>query len=48
MNGEIILCVYLRNMNQSCIKDRYPMSNMEQLLQVVVGVERISLLDGFS
>eukprot|EP00253_Pinus_taeda_P026975 PITA_26975 len=46
--GEIRLCVDLRNVNKVCLKDHYPLPNMDHILQRVVGASRISLLDGFS
>ena len=45
--GEIRLCVDLRNVNKVSLKDNYPLPNMDHILQRVVGVSRISLLDGF-
>ena len=47
-NGEIRLCVYFRNLNKVSLKDNYPLSKMDQILQRVVGSERISTMDGFS
>jgi hypothetical protein len=32
-NGDIRLCVDLRNLNQMSLKDNYPLPNMEHLLQ---------------
>ena len=45
---EIRLCVDFRNLNRASDKDNYPVPPMEQLLQMVSGYERFSLLDGFS
>jgi hypothetical protein len=47
-NGEIRLCVNFRNMNRFSLKDNYPLSKMDHILQKVVGVQRISMLDGYS
>ena len=47
-NGEIRLCVDLRNLNKVSLKDNYPLPKMDHILQRVVGSLRISLLDGFS
>jgi len=47
-SGEIRLCVDLRNLNQVFLKDHYPLPKMDHILQRVVGLSRISLLDGFS
>jgi hypothetical protein len=46
--GEILLCVDFRNLNQLSLKDNYPLSNMEHLLQRVTGAGMMSMLDGFS
>ena len=45
---EIRLCVDFRNLNRSSLKDNYPLPKIEQILQTVVGVQRISMVDGFS
>ena len=47
-NGEIRLCVDFRNLNRSSLKDNYPLPKIEQVLQQVVGAQRISMVDGFS
>ena len=47
-NGEIRLCVDFRNLNKVSLKDNYPLPKMDQILQKVVGSERISTMDGFS
>ena len=47
-NGEIRLCIDFRNLNKVSMKDNYPLPKMDQILQQVVGAERISMLDGFS
>ena len=47
-NGEIRLCVEFRNLNRYSLKDNYPLPKIEQILQKVVGAQRISMVDGFS
>ena len=47
-NGEIRLCVDFQNMNRSSLKDNYPLPNIEQILQKVVGAQIISMVDGVS
>ena len=47
-NGEIRLCVDFRNLNKFSLKNNYPLPKMDQILQRVVGSERISTMDGFS
>ena len=46
--SEIKLCVDLRNLNKVSLKDNYPHTKMDRILQRVVGSTRISLLDGCS
>ena len=47
-NGEIRLCVDVRNLNKASLKDNYPLPKMDYILQKVVGSIRISMMDGFS
>ena len=47
-NGEIRLCVDFRNLNKVSLMDNYPLPKMDQILQKVVGLDRISTMDGFS
>lgn len=47
-NGTIRLCVNFQNLNLVCMKDNYPLPNMETLLQRVTSSGMMSLLDGFS
>ena len=47
-NGSIRICIDFRNLNTSCLKDSYPLPNMETLLQRVMGSGMMSMLDGFS
>jgi hypothetical protein len=47
-NGEIRLCVDFRNLNISSLKDNYPLSKMDHVLEKVVGANRMSMIDGFS
>jgi hypothetical protein len=46
-NIGIRLCIDFRNLNLACIKDNYPLPNMETLLQRVTGSKIMSMLDGF-
>ena len=46
-NGDIRLCVDFRNLNKASLKNNYPLPNMDQLLQKVLGANRFSLLDRF-
>jgi hypothetical protein len=47
-NGEIILCVYFRNLNKSSKKNKYPLPKMEHIFQRVVGSSKMSMIDGLS
>ena len=47
-NGEIKLCVDFRNLNKESLNDNYSLPKMDQLLQMVSGAQRLSMLDGFS
>lgn len=47
-NGELRLCVDLRDLNRVSLKDRHPLPSMEQILQYVLRAKRFSLLDGYS
>jgi hypothetical protein len=46
--GEIRICIDFRNLNKVCLKENYPLSKMDHILQKVVGSSRISLIDGFA
>ena len=37
-----------RNLNQVSLKDNYPLSKIDHILQRVVGSQRMSMLDGFA
>ena len=47
-NGSIRICIDFRNLNTSCLKDNYPLPDMETLLQRVTRSRMMSMLDGFS
>ena len=46
-NGEIRICVDFRIMNMCSLKDNYPLPKMDHILKIVVGAQRISMLDGY-
>jgi hypothetical protein len=46
--GEIQMCVDLKDLNKSSIKENYPLPNMKFLLQQVTGSACISSLECFS
>jgi hypothetical protein len=47
-NGEIRLCVDFQNLNRSSLKDNYPLTKMDHVLERVVGANQMSMIDGFS
>ena len=47
-NGPIRICIDFRNLNTSCLKNNYPLLDMETLLQRVTRSGMMSMLDGFS
>lgn len=47
-NGEILICVDFRNLNQASLKDNYPLPAMDHILQTISASEMMSMLDGFS
>eukprot|EP00253_Pinus_taeda_P028415 PITA_28415 len=47
-NGDIRICIDFRNLNKASLKDNFPLTTMEQILQSVAGSELMSFLDGFS
>jgi len=40
--------VDFRNLNKASLKDNYPLPKMDKLLQMVLGAQRLSMLDSFS
>jgi hypothetical protein len=46
-NGYIKLCVYFSALNRASVKDKFPLLNMELILQQVARSQMMSLLDGF-
>ena len=47
-NGSIRICIDLKDLNTSCLKDNYPLPDMETLLQRVTSSGMMFMLDGFS
>lgn len=46
-SGEIRPCVDFRNLNKSSLKDNYPLPKVDNVLEKVVGANRMSMIDGF-
>jgi len=47
-NGDIRICIDFRNLNKGCQKYNFSLPTMGHILQLVVGSELMSFLDGFS
>ena len=46
--GEIHLCVDFRNLNLASQKDNYPLTSLDEVLQIMNGSKMMSFLDGYS
>ena len=47
-SGEIRICIDFRNLKKASLKDNYPLPKMDQILQNIIGSQRMSMLYGFS
>ena len=47
-NGQIRCCVHFRNLNKACSKDKFPLPNLDLLIDSVAGSAMFSFMDGFS
>lgn len=47
-NGKVRMCVDYHKLNEATIKDEYPIPVIDEVLDEVLGAERISLCDGYS
>ena len=47
-NGQIRCCVDFRNLNKACPKDKFPLPNMDLLIDSAVRSAMFSFMDGFS
>ena len=46
-NGQIMCCVDFRNLNRVCLKDEFPLPNMDLLIDSAAGNAMFSFMDGF-
>ena len=46
-NGKWQVCVDFTNLNKACLKDPFPMPQIDQLVDAMVGHPRMSFLDAF-
>ena len=47
-NGQIRCCVDFRNLNKACLKDEFPLPNIDLLVDSVAGSSMFSFMDGYS
>ena len=47
-NGQIRCCVDFWNLNKACLKDEFPLSNMDMLIDSAAVHAMFSFMDGFS
>ena len=47
-NGQIRCCVDFRNLNRACPKDKFPLPNMDLLIDSAARNAMFSFMDGFS
>ena len=45
-NGQIRCCVDFRNLNKVCLKDKFPLPNIDLLIDFAVGSAMFSFMDG--
>ena len=45
---QIHICVDFRDLNRACPKDEFSLSNVDLLVDVAVGHERFSFMDGYN
>ena len=47
-NGQIRCCVDFRNLNKACLKDEFPLPNIDLLVDSTMGNSMFSFMDGYS
>ena len=47
-NGQIRCCVDFRNLNRVCLKDKFPLPNMDLLIDSTIGSVMFSFIDRFN
>jgi hypothetical protein len=47
-NGELKICIDFRKLNATTKKGPYPLPFIDEMLNIVVGYETYSFLDGYS
>jgi hypothetical protein len=46
-NGKFRICIDFRKLNATTKKDPYPLSFRDEVLNIIIGYEAYSLLDGY-
>ena len=47
-NGKICCCVDFRNLNKACLKDEFPLPNIDLLVDSTAGSSMFAFMDGYS
>ncbi|KAL6125282.1 hypothetical protein ACLB2K_073341 [Fragaria x ananassa] len=47
-NGQVRICIDYRDLNKACPKDKFPLLNMDMLIDSTSGQGMLSFMDGFS
>jgi len=45
--GEIRVCIDFRDLNKACLKDNFPLPNIDMIIDTLAGYEMLSFMDGF-
>lgn len=48
LNGQIRICTKFCDLNKAFLKDDFPLPNIDIIVDLTVGYEILSLMDGFS
>ena len=47
-NDQIRCCVDFHNLNKACLKDEFPLPNIDLLVDLAAGSSMFSFMDGYS
>ena len=47
-NGQIHCCVDFCNLNKACLKDEFPLTNIDLVVDLAMGSSMFSFMDGYS
>ena len=47
-SSDIKICTDFRDLNKACPKDDFPLPNIDMIVDLTIGHELLSLMDGFS